>query len=60
MNEWQPIHTAPQDGTPIRLCYLNPEGNEINYISESKWNKRMKGFWEGWDYIVGPSHWQII
>lgn len=56
MSEWQPIETAPKDGT-----YL--------LTSDGKWREVCKfvdGFWcsdlegESYSYVLEPTHWQPL
>ncbi len=66
--EWQPIETAPKDGTPIRLkCELRPDfGEHLLY-----WDGRNKR-WAGYDFTAmgsrdtwwdesqpQPTHWRL-
>ena len=39
--EWQPIETAPQDGTAILAC-----DNRANYFQVVSWDKETEMFWE--------------
>lgn len=56
-NEWEPIRTAPRDGTQIEVAWIvnypNIEKIEITrWIGDSK-----KGKWEG-DWT--PTHWREL
>ena len=61
MTEWQPIETAPKDGTRILL---------YGYECETQWNvcywvtEEEQGYtgWYGWDWPAYevPSHWMPL
>lgn len=68
MSEWQPIETAPQDGTDILLGYFNEpayEGASIGYSCEvafwhaghNKWCGRVLLNAEG---PFAPTHWMPL
>jgi len=51
--EWQPIETAPRDGTIILLS--TPKGR----VADGMWHKRY-GVW-AWTYVmVEPTHWMPL
>lgn len=69
-SEWQPIATAPKDGTPVMVRGpLIGEGHTRIYISESRWcpgspgyvPEFQKGFWEftvpGYHGGIAATHW---
>jgi hypothetical protein len=46
--EWQPIHTAPRDGTPVKLrCARRPEFG-VHFLG---WNAKRRR-WEGYVFAV--------
>lgn len=62
MSDWQPIETAPKDGTEV-LVYEPLLGGEINfaswrvsdaYTSGGTWQTRQ------WLYTARPTHWMPI
>lgn len=58
---WQPIETAPKDGTPF-LCGWH-SGGGYWYVTKAHWaNGCVDGGWDGArEYIdVSPSHWMPI
>jgi len=52
MSEWQPIETAPRDGSVI----ITTCGNYPNDILTSRWSVIMKR----WDYGETPTHWMPL
>ena len=58
MGEWQPIETAPQDGTEI-LAFAYSDYDAIEIVS---WGERQA--WQGWSdregRIMFPSWWQPL
>ena len=68
MTDWQPIETAPKDGTRF-LAYQHPFGVEIVYRHDPGGeNKNPKHHYECWvfahqlagDYPCKPTHWQPL
>lgn len=53
MGEWQPIETAPRDGTLV-LCWLNIGGHALVYRHRSAWRTGPIG------EAVKPTHWQPL
>lgn len=73
-NKWQPIETAPKDGTRI-LLYRKDENNDplmaIASWSNYTWisSKQDDGSWGGWlvfacrsdsEAFYSPTHWQPL
>lgn len=71
MSEWQPISTAPKDGTMILL--YRPNAYEWGKVTPGKWNeqkysKKPNPYWEIWLKIGGisearewiPTHWMQL
>lgn len=50
---WQPIESAPRDGTPILLCHA-----EHKFISVGKWTGH--GFGDEIFPIMNPTHWMAL
>jgi hypothetical protein len=59
--DWQPIETAPKDGTIVRTCYCNGWWSTAIMLSV-----RARYTDEGWEYDLGdrwstfspqPTHW---
>ena len=57
MSEWQPIETAPKNGT--RIIVFRPKANEyIHHISEDRWCKIGSTFcWARSNEKMQPTHW---
>lgn len=66
MSEWQPIDTAPKDGTQFDLWTVGPSGGPGNRIPNAKYAKGMNGEWELWGMhnkvspYLTPTHWQPL
>ena len=65
MGDWQPISTAPKDGTLVVLkCEHRPEyGEHVLKWSHQKWNgmwftpmRRIRVFWD--EHAEQPTHWK--
>lgn len=54
MTEWQPISTAPKDGTQVLVCRQFPEFNQIglDLYKENTW-------WRSSPYNQ-PTHWMPL
>ena len=51
MSGWQPIETAPKDGTPVMLCYA--PGGHILWLCAAEWGSASPGYtrcasYSGW------------
>lgn len=53
--KWQPIETAPKDGTPIILTGVYPNG--VKWVEEGRWQAHTKRFSGP---IEGPTAWQPL
>lgn len=64
MSEWQPIETAPKDGTAVRVTHEIAPGYECDgRYSDGKWNCSNWFIFEfqGRPYITSiPSHWMPL
>jgi len=67
MSEWQPILTAPRDGTPIILFSADVD-EDMGQIWIARWSEAHKWRDYGWEYRGGgswcyantPSHWMPL
>ena len=61
-NEWQPIETAPKDGTPFlsyRVLRSHPDIASVRFWPDGK----IGGLAGGWRYDLngnGPTHWMPL
>lgn len=60
-NDWQPIETAPKDGTWI-FGYENRIGMNDKYAAHEvmRWSKRTMLWRSSADKICEPTHWQPL
>jgi hypothetical protein len=63
---WQPIDTAPTDGTELLLCeYRNNQYGEIDFgswgwIEDSDWDRTpIFGWLSNMGRIENPTHWML-
>ena len=60
MNGWQPIETAPKDGTQVLLACGSDYVDAGHYWrNANKRNPRERWMWNGWP-IFEPTHWQPL
>jgi len=57
MSEWQPIETAPRDGTPV-LCYYPPEGGDDGVCEV--YSSLGDGYYEFLLDGRDPTHWMPL
>ncbi len=57
MSKWQPIKTAPKDGTAILLAYKELCGSGYWWQNSSK--TREHWVWDGWPRMA-PTHWMPL
>jgi hypothetical protein len=66
MIDWQPISTAPRDGTRILLATANCQRVEIgrfcdggHWVDDSSEEEGIQGNWRTTigTYVSGPTHW---
>ena len=57
-NEWQPIETAPKDGTHIYLYDENLTPIEDKHITTGFWDEYRWSQWDSEDYT--PTHWKPL
>jgi len=56
MSNWQPIETAPKDGTPILAFHpFVPIGQAVGYFTENGFFISAPGGW-----CLLPTHWQPL
>ncbi len=61
MNEWQPIETAPKDGTPFLAFGISPGQYKFEYgddIGVTRWKVGYGGSWSGGPAY--PTHWMPL
>ncbi len=60
MSEWQPIETAPKDGTRVLAARKWKKGQWVYRIAH--WADRGLGNWvsDPGEWLVQPTHWQPL
>lgn len=62
-SQWQPIETAPKDGTKVLL--LQKCADNVNYYAEAGWFRARRAGYDGWAYYsdeidITPTHWMKL
>ena len=72
MNEWQPIETAPKEGTDVILSWWTLGSSDRKRIVQAGRFDKDNGdgeyhsetwascFWDGWDTPPTPTHWMPL
>lgn len=58
--EWQPIETAPKDGTVILVCELEDDFVTIGKFNEGHWNGVDHGVHINSGLRIAPTHWMPL
>jgi len=66
--EWQPIETAPKDGTSIILYEPNRKKVQIGKWDNDRWAKKPRPYWamvsgysdKTYERMFPPTHWQPL
>lgn len=59
MSEWQPIETAPKDGTPLLLGFPNNCHALVGHCEDDLWGQLDEDFgFEPWP--MAPTHWMPL
>jgi hypothetical protein len=58
MTEWQPIETAPKDGTKIIVYRPNAEYQPI--VGVDYWSKELGNVWANSNEHRQPTHWMPL
>jgi hypothetical protein len=56
MNEWQPIDTAPRDGTEILLFARGHHSDD--YRGVGQWSEQSNKWF--WSFAIRPTHWMPL
>lgn len=54
MTDWSPIHSAPLDGSEVRLAWC-PNG-QVEHEVVTRWSRAKEGWIGGW---TGATHWRL-
>lgn len=58
---WQPIETAPKDGTEVLLIGRYPSATSTPTFSDIYHGWRsLKGHWTRWPHPFDPTHWMPL
>ena len=62
MTTWQPIETAPKDGTKILVCHIHYYSPITAWWSSYHPNAKGKETWreDGSNYKLNPTHWMPL
>jgi len=63
MSEWQPIETAPKDGTQI-LAFAAGMHGRVDFYGVAQWAESQAAFnsvagWF-WPFAIRPTHWMSL
>lgn len=57
---WQPIETAPKDGTDVIVYRPKFDGTYIPQVGMDWWSERLGGVWAKSRKDVPPTHWMAL
>ena len=57
MSEWQPIETAPKDGTPVLVWRTPEKGRNHRRMGIDRWKE---GLWWHSRKEMQPTHWMPV
>ena len=57
---WQPISTAPKDGTRIIVYRPNARGKYISKVGLDYWSEELGDCWAKSNFETQPTHWQPL
>ena len=57
--EWQPIETAPKDGTPVLAYGYSPHYPD-EYFTRIQWWADGIGYWAAHSVSIIPTHWMPL
>lgn len=61
MGDWQPIETAPKDGTPMLLTYWNDQTQDTLPVTSGFWSRLSDRWWsEISQKGCKPTHWMPL
>ena len=58
-SKWQPIETAPKDGTKIVIAEFDEHEKRWLFRTDH-WRKYLMDFDEGWGGLMVPTHWMPL
>jgi uncharacterized protein DUF551 len=59
MSDWQPIESAPKDGTRVLCSFCKGEAPEVLYFSQGMWYSELEREGQS-SFIFQPSHWMPL
>ena len=57
MSEWQPIETAPKDGTRVLVSFCSTSNAQF-VVADATWHR--DHWWRDGDGVINPTYWMPL